>query len=100
MSYTRNDLTLYLRPIEYQPPYRITDLAQWLVRTRQKKDINQATNYIIFLQYNHPPAYKLLLSRYYFAVDYRSTHLNRIPINSYISAKGKTYYGEDAHMWY
>lgn len=99
MSYTKNSLTLYMRPMASIPPYQVNNCAKWLVQRGQFKDFLQAKLWLINQEQTEPWNYRAILAEYFDATDYQSDYKSKRDVNKYRSTQSN-YYGEDAHMWY
>lgn len=98
-NYARNSLSLFARPDTSQP-YQIVNCAMWLVRLGKFENLTNAYNVLIDMQLHAPNKFKLIMSDYHDAVDYKSpdTYQSNKRVNEYRSPQPA--YGEDPHMYY
>ena len=97
-GYRVNELTLYLRPIENQPPYQIHNCANWLVKKRYAKNFTIARLWLDKLLVSDVWRFKSLMSAYYADTDYKSKELEFKDVNSYRTSKSNIY-GDELHMY-
>jgi len=93
----RNSLTLYLRPIENIPPYRVNDCAIWMVSHGKFKTFIDAKKWLLIMEEQKPWIYKAIMANYFDAVDYKPSVIDHRDVNKYKSSISNSY-GEDAHM--
>ncbi len=101
MSYSGgrpNELLVFLKPFSI-PPYKTVACAKWLVKKRHFRTINDALNYITFLETNRPMQFKYLMSEYYRITDYQGRYL---VFNEHVNniTTPQISYGEEIHMYY
>jgi hypothetical protein len=93
-----NSVTLYLRPIENIPPYRVRECAQWLVNHRKFPTVDIAHRWLLLMEDQDPWKYKAILANYFDAVDYTPSYVDDTKnVNDYRSSN-TNYYGEEPHM--
>lgn len=99
MSYSRNGLTLYLRPMAEIPAYQVNNCAKWLVSMGQFKNFLEAKIWLISQEQNAPWNFRAIMSEYFDVNDYQSDFKSKRDVNKYRSTKSN-YYGDEAHMWF
>ena len=97
-GYRVNELTLYLRPIENQPPYQIHNCAVWLARKGYAKNPINARIWLDKLQESNIWRFKSIMSAYYADTDYKPIDFEFKDVNQYRTSKLNTY-GDDLHMY-
>ena len=98
MSFGTNSLTLYLRPIEYQPPSSFMGAARFLVCKGIVRDVRQGLRYLNYLEQNKPWDFKGIMSEYYAHVDPPRRIYTKPDYKKYRSTDSN-YYGDEEHMW-
>jgi hypothetical protein len=93
-----NSLTLYLRPIEYIPPFVINDCATWLVKNGKFPNIYSAKMWLANTSYNNAYLYKAVLANFFDATNYLPSVVDHRDVNRYRSNGIR--YGQEAHMWW
>ena len=99
MSYTKNSITLYLRPQAAIPAYQVNNCATWLVKRGDFKTYLDAKMWLVNQEQNSPWNYRAIMSEYFEANDYQSDYKSHRDVNKYRSS-ASNYYGEEPHMWY
>ncbi len=100
-GFRRNEITLYLRPIEYQPPYKLQDVAKWLVKKGKFSNATDARIWLEQLSMYDVFRFKALLSAYYEETDYKQGVYDTFKnVNDYRTSAFKMRYGEEPHMNY
>jgi hypothetical protein len=85
--YKNNEISLYLRPIDYQPNYQINNCAEWLVKKSYAKNKIHAYNFLNHLAQNNKWRYKSIMSAYYADVDYKYKDYSFNDVNNYRTSK-------------
>ena len=105
-GYRANELTLYLRPIDTQPPYQINNCAIWMVKNKYAANKAIADKQLAYLYKHNIWRYKSLLSAYYMDTDEAihdySTHkdVNKYATSSLKENDKANRYGDELHMYY
>ncbi len=99
-----NSLTLYLRPVEYIPPFQVENCAAWLLKhktinNRKFRSVVEAKLWLINVEENDPYLYKAIFSEFYEHTDYKSNVLSGRNVNKYQTSTYNSY-GDEAHMWF
>ena len=96
---SKNEITMYLRPISYIQPYQIISCAKWLVRIGKFANYKLAMYYLSKLSGDR---FKAVMSRYFKENDYSQDHYyttnTPAKLDTYRSS-ANNYYGEEYHMW-
>jgi hypothetical protein len=96
----RNDaITMYLRPIEYQPDFQIYNAANVMYKQGRFETMREALNYVLHQKKKHPWKFKQIMSDYYSWNDPMKRFPKKRDVNSY-QTSNTNFYGDEGHMWF
>lgn len=98
MSYTSNSLTIYMRPIDYQPEFRLKEIARILTINGYFPNMPHALQYLVNLQWNNPRKFLEMVSVFYSRIEKIDKQPKRQNTNLYRSTSTK-HYGDEYHMY-
>jgi hypothetical protein len=93
-----NSLTLYLRPVEYIPPFQVNNCARWMVAHNKFSTFLHAKKWLLVMEETKPWIYKAVMANYFDATDYKPSVNSNRDVNQYRSTNSNSY-GEEWHMW-
>lgn len=99
----RNEITLYLRPIENIQPYQKNSCARWLMEKGFFSNYKSAILWLYKIEMSDIRKFKAIMSRYFEETDYAQDYLSSTNksenLRKYRSS-ANNYYGEEYHMWF